>query len=122
MTVGPIVILIVGLIGASLYAVLHRAEYLAQQVQAGRQLPRSGPLDALAIRADSATVEPAGKRGDSPAAERLRGKKLLYLGQSSGTVLLYDATVQRAIYVPASSIVLSVANCRAKPPPDAACG
>jgi hypothetical protein len=35
--------------------------------------------------------------------------------------VLYDATADRAVYVPASSIVLQVANCRAKPPPDAAC-
>ena len=122
LTVGVPVIVTVSLIVASLWVVLDRAEHAARRVQAGRQLPRSGLLGASVIRADLATVEPAGKRGESPAAERLQGRRLLYLGQSGGTVVLYDAAIQRAIYVPASSIVLQVANCSTKPPPDAACG
>jgi hypothetical protein len=83
-------------------------------------LPFRG-LDVLAIHAAPATVEPAGKPSDSPAAERLRGRRLLYLGQSGGTVVLYDAATQRAVYVPGSSVILHVANCDAKPPPDPAC-
>jgi hypothetical protein len=78
------------------------------------------PLPILAIRADPATVEPAGKPGESPAAERLRGRRLLYLGQAGGTVVLYDAAEQHAVYMPASSIILKVANCGAKLPPDRA--
>jgi hypothetical protein len=80
------------------------------------------PLPKLAIHADPAMVEPVGKLTDSPSIERLHGRRLLYLGQSGGTVVLYDATADRAVYVPASSIVLHVANCDATPPPDAACG
>jgi hypothetical protein len=79
------------------------------------------PIPILAIHADPATVEPAGKPGDAPAAERLRGRKLLYLGQSGGTVVLYDAAAQQAVYVAAGSIVLHVANCDATPPPDPSC-
>jgi hypothetical protein len=79
------------------------------------------PLPVLAVHADPATVEPTGKPGDAPAAERLQGRKLLYLGQSGGTVVLYDATTQRAVYVPSSSVILHVANCDAKPPPDPSC-
>jgi hypothetical protein len=78
------------------------------------------PLPILAIRADPATVEPAGKPGEAPAAERLRGRRLLYLGQANGTVVLYDAVEQHAVYVPASSILLKVANCGAKLPPNPA--
>jgi hypothetical protein len=78
------------------------------------------PLTTLAIHADPAIVEPAGKPGDAPAAERLQGRKLLYLGQSDGTVVLYDAAAQRTIYLPGSSIILHVANCGAKLPPDSA--
>jgi hypothetical protein len=74
------------------------------------------PLTILAIHADPATVEPAGKPGDSPAADRLRGRRLLYLGQAGGTVVLYDAAAQRAVYVPASTVILQVANCRGTPP------
>jgi hypothetical protein len=79
------------------------------------------PLTILAIHAAPAIVEPAGKPGDSPAAERLQGRKLLYLGQASGTVVLYDPAAQQAVYVPASSIILHVSNCDAKPPPEPAC-
>jgi hypothetical protein len=107
-------VLVIGLGGPLL-----GAEDAARKVQAGA--PLTGWALRGLIRADPTTVEPAGKRGDSPAAEGLQGKKLLYLGQSSGTVVLYDTTAQRAIYVPASSIVLHVANCSATPPPDAAC-
>jgi hypothetical protein len=66
----------------------------------------------LAIHADPAYVEPAGKPGEFPSFERLRQKDLLYLGQSSGTVVLYDPGLQEVVYVPASSIVLHVINCR----------
>jgi hypothetical protein len=78
------------------------------------------PLSILAIHADPATVEPTGKPGASPAADRLRGRRLLYLGQAGGTIVLYDAAVQRAVYVPASTVILQVANCRGAPP-DPAC-
>jgi hypothetical protein len=98
---------------------LLEAENAARKVQAGA--PVTGWVPRSLIRADPVTVESVGKRGDSPAVERLRDKKLLYLGQSNGTVLLYDATAQRAVYVPADSIVLHVANCSATPPPDTAC-
>jgi len=81
----------------------------------------SYPISILAIHADPATVEPAGKPDDSPAAERLQHHHLLYLGQTNGTVVLYDATAQRADYLPASAIILHVANCDARPPSDPAC-
>jgi hypothetical protein len=123
----------VALLVMTLSAAMLKAGDAAQDVWAGKPVgpirftlsPWSQkpllPIPILAIHADPATLEPAGKPGDSPAVQRLRGRKLLYLGQSGGTVLLYDSTVQRAIYMPANSIVLQVVNCRAKPPPDAAC-
>jgi hypothetical protein len=79
------------------------------------------PIPVLAIHADPAMVEPAGKPGESPAADRLRGRHLLYLGQAGGTVVFYDAAAQRAVYVPSSAVILHVVNCRGKPPPDPAC-
>jgi hypothetical protein len=105
----------------------------AEHVQAGNpvapaQLPSIPelpfpvpPLPVLAIHADPATVEPAGKPSDSPSVARLRNRRLLYLGQSGGTVVLYDAAVDRAVYVPGSSIILHVAACNAKPLPDPTC-
>jgi hypothetical protein len=108
-------VLFVGVVGVIPWV---GAEEAAREVQAGRPVgPIRYGLPFLAIHADPVWVEPVGKPGDSTAAERLRGRQLLYLGQSEGTVLLYDASFQRAIYVPASSIVLQVANCRAEPPP-----
>jgi hypothetical protein len=73
-------------------------------------------LVLLAIHADPAYVEPAGKPGEFPAVERLRQEDLLYLGQSTGTVVLYDPAAQEAVYVPAGSIVLHVSNCSDEPP------
>lgn len=106
---------------AFLAGLLRGGEVSAQAVQAGRPLTRAWLGFGGLVRADSATVEPVGKPGDSPAAERLRGRRLLYLGQAGGTVVLYDAAAQRAVYVPTSTVILHVANCRDKPPPDAAC-
>jgi hypothetical protein len=79
------------------------------------------PLPVLAIRADPASIEPADKPADSPSVQRLRGRTLLYLGQSDGTVVLYDARTNRAVYVPGSTIILHVANCDAEPPPEVIC-
>ena len=79
-------------------------------------------LPVLAVHADPATVEPAGKPGEAPAAERLRGRKLLYLGQAGGTVVLYDPGDQQAVYVSASSIVLRVSNCNTEHSPNPLCG
>jgi hypothetical protein len=99
------------------------AKAAARHVRAGGPVSpiRVASLSVLAIHADSAKVEPAGKPGDSPAAERLQSRRLLYLGQADGTVVLYDAAAQRAVYVPGSSIVLHVAYCRGGNPPDFAC-
>jgi hypothetical protein len=79
------------------------------------------PFPLLTIHADPATVEPVGKPQEAPAAERLRNRKLLYLGQAEGTMVLYDSAVQQAVYVPVGSVILHLTNCRAKPPPDPSC-
>src|SRR5215218_10370887 len=105
--------LAVFVVGTMFLLVFTQAEDAARDVRAGNPVRplhppsfASIPLVILAIRADPATVEPAGKPGDSPAADRLRGRRLLYLGQADGTVVLYDAAAQRAVYVPASAMIL----------------
>jgi hypothetical protein len=122
--------LVVLFVAALLANVFLKAEDGAADVRAGRAVralrpPVPGgasiPLTILVIHADPATVEPAGKPGDSPAADRLRGRRLLHLGQAGGTVVFYDSAAQRAVYVPASAVILHVANCLATPPPDPAC-
>jgi hypothetical protein len=123
------------LLGLILYVPLTipliRAGEAATEVKAGKAVgpiqtptPKFPPLwqlPILAIHADPTTVEPAGKPEDSPAAERLRGRRLLFLGQADGTVVFYDATEHRAVYVPASAVILHVANCWERPPLDPAC-
>jgi hypothetical protein len=112
----------------AIYSGVSWTDLAANEVRAGKAVspPRfpTAPfrgLEVFAIRAAPTTVEPVGKPSDSPAAERLRGRRLLYLGQSGGTVVLYDAATQQAIYVPGSSVILHVVNCDAKPRSDAAC-
>jgi hypothetical protein len=66
-------------------------------------------------------VEPAGESAHSPSIERLQGRRLLYLGQSGGTTVLYDATSSRAVYMPTSSVVLHVADCDVRPSREPPC-
>jgi hypothetical protein len=110
----PVVIL-----GLALGITLTVAEQRARQVEAGEpvrevqlHVPRPASIDLilLAVRAEVASVEPAGKPADFPAVERLRENDLLYLGQSAGTVVLWNADMQEAVYVPANSIVLHVGD------------
>jgi hypothetical protein len=75
----------------------------------------------LAIHAEPATVEPAGKPGDSPALEHLQDHDLLYLGQSAGTMVLFDAESQQAIYVPSNSVILYLDSCDATSPTNSPC-
>ncbi len=112
------------ILGLALGLTLNLAEVRARQVEAGEpvgevqlHLPRPASTDLvlLAVHAEPAVVEPAGKPGDFPAVERLRGQELLYLGQSNGTVVLYGAHRQEVVYVPASSIVLHVDDCSDQP-------
>jgi hypothetical protein len=103
---------------------LSEAEDAARYVRAGKPVaPITSvlPITVLAIHASPATVEPAGKPEDSPAAERLQGRHLQYLGRADGTVVLYDPAAQRAVYLPSSAVIVHVANCRGKPAPDPAC-
>jgi hypothetical protein len=51
-------------------------------------------LPILAIRANRASVQPAGKPEDFPALQQLQGHILMYLGQSEGTVVLFDVNTK----------------------------
>jgi hypothetical protein len=118
----------VGLLVATSIWAPFMASNAARDVRAGKPVTpiqflqgpwwRSRPpltIPVVAIHADPATVEPAGKGTDLPSIERLEGRRLLYLGQSGGTVVLYDATADRAVYLPAGSVVLHVADCDRRP-------
>jgi len=126
---------VMALIGLVLFllflAPVRGADFAVREVQHGNPTGSIHFLDIgergtfllmLAVHADPATVEPAGKPEDTPGVERLRSHTILYLGQANGTVVLYDANAQQAIYVPANSIILHVSNCYVVPYPDPACG
>jgi hypothetical protein len=121
-------VVFVGLLIGAFSSAPFLASNAARDVQAGKPVapiqfaqgpwsPSRPPLifPVVAIHADPATVEPAGDTTDSSSIERLQSHRLLYLGQSGGTTVLYDATSDRAVYVPTSSIVLHVADCDAMP-------
>ena len=123
-----VLVVLVGLLIGAFSGAPILASNAARDVRAGKPVapirfmqvpwsPYRPPLTipVVAIHADPATVEPAGDTTDSSSVERLQGHRLLYLGQSGGTTVLYDATSDRAVYVPTSSIVLHVADCDAMP-------
>jgi hypothetical protein len=82
----------------------------ANEVQRGREVSpvRVLGITVLAIRASYAAVQATGKPGETIAIDALRSRKLLYLGRTDGSVVLYDGQSDEAIYVPASMIVLRI--------------
>jgi len=108
------------------YALPRAATARAEQVQKGIPVsqPRLPilPLTLLAIRADPVLVAATGEPGKTLAVEELAARAnlrppLLYLGQANSIVVLYDSIKDEAIYVPSSSLLLRVVNCRAQPTP-----
>jgi hypothetical protein len=87
--------------------------YMAgRSVRGGKAVHSIGFLGVrvLTIRADRASIESASNQDTaSEALVNLRQRSLLYLGQNDGIVVLYEGDpANRAIYLPASSIVLTV--------------
>jgi hypothetical protein len=48
------------------------------------------------------------KAGEISAVESIDAKGLLYMGQANGVIVLYSSNEKRAIYLPASSVILTV--------------
>jgi hypothetical protein len=81
------------------------------QVQAGHPGRVSAGLLGLPLvrlRADEVRVASAGELGQFPAADRLRGRKLIYLGRADSTVVLYESSSRMSYYLPASTVVLEL--------------
>jgi hypothetical protein len=104
-------------IAALLLVVLPLAPVLAlprvKDVQKGRVVApvRVLGVTVLAIRASPTEVQTTGKPskpGETTAIETLRSDKLLYLGRTAATIVFYDSQSDRAVYVPASLVVLRV--------------
>jgi hypothetical protein len=108
------------------YQLPRMASDRAQQVALGNPIvpPRLPvlPLTLLAIHADPAYVIATGEPGKTPAVDALATRSglqppLLYIGQANSTVVMYDSVRDEAVYVPSSSLLLKVVNCRAEPIP-----
>jgi hypothetical protein len=82
----------------------------ANEVKDGNSIARTFP--ATAIHANSVTVASTAEGGkEMPAIQQLSSNtSLLYLGKSDGTVVLYDPTVDEAVYVPAALVTLRIKN------------
>jgi hypothetical protein len=96
--------------------VIAEANAKALQVRRGQAVAPYTLLGiaVLAIHADPVIVQPIGKRTENPAVDELTGRSLLYLGQANGMLVLYEpGDAQHAIYVPNSTVVMTVLNCAA---------
>ena len=84
---------------------------------------RIAGIELLSVRADLADVKPTDPNSaPSPVLEELRGSnKLLYLGRTSNTLVLYDAHTQSSWQVPASAVAVRVANCETRRAEDPEC-
>jgi hypothetical protein len=107
-----LIILILEAVGRSLIAVS-----AAEAVKQGRPVipSRYGPfLIGLGGGAQPVELKPTAKPGEAQAIESLQGRSLFYLGQANGTIVVYDTTNQHAIYIPTSSAIVEVVNCRTR--------
>jgi hypothetical protein len=73
-------------------------------------------LPLVATHAEPVQVLPVAKARTVPGIWDLHDHQLLYLGQSRGGGVLYDATGRRAVYAPMDQLVMYVSNCAARAP------
>jgi hypothetical protein len=103
----------------------------ATMVKSGRPVVPSGRwITLLPVRAEPVLVEPinetvapaiSAQLDCNAAKESSCNEKLFYLGQADGIAVLYNVARQRKVYLPLSSIVLHVSNCRTRLSKDVAC-
>lgn len=107
-------ILIVVLFASVNFLVFNPIEQInryAEQVNAGHPGRVSAGLFGLPLvrlRADEVRVASAGGVGQFPAVDRLKGRKLIYLGEANAKAVLYDPGHRVTFYVPAATLVLEV--------------
>ena len=100
-------------LGLVTFIVLVPMSYRAgQSVREGKTFHSNGYLGIriLTIHADRASIDfPNNQDSASKTFAYLRQRSLLYIGQNNGTIVLYEGdSAHRAIYLPASAIVLTV--------------
>jgi hypothetical protein len=69
-------------------------------------------LVLLSLTAEPVLVEPTSTTAALPSLPTRTDRPLLLLGQANGTIVVYDSVLQKAVYLPASSVTLQVSNCR----------
>jgi len=94
------------LIGNTILASEQQGASYARDVKAGREVQPSAQA-AIPFQASCVLLVPTGAP-TTPAAEQLLGRKLLYLGQSSGVSVLYQVDAG-TVRVPSGSVVLQPA-------------
>jgi hypothetical protein len=65
-------------------------------------------LSVLNVQVRDARIEPIQAGSVPPALKGLTGQHLPYLGQSDGTLVLYDPTGAEVVYVPRGFVLLNV--------------
>jgi hypothetical protein len=65
-------------------------------------------MSILNVRMPEASIEPVAATDVPAVLKGLAGRQLLYIGQKDNTLVLFDPIVDRAVYVPRNSVVLSV--------------
>jgi hypothetical protein len=111
-------LIIFGIIGMAflIYTFPVTAQTQAQKVIAGRAVTPLhslwwSPAPILTIHADpviAISSTGAKKAGESVAVETLAPTSLLYMGQANGIMVLYNSSTDQAIYLPASSVLLTI--------------
>jgi hypothetical protein len=91
-----------------------KARDRANAVRAGEPVAESRLflLVLLSLTAEPVQVEPTSKTATLPPLPTTIDRPLLLLGQANATIVVYDSLVQKAVYLPASSVTLQVSNCR----------
>jgi hypothetical protein len=110
------IVLTPAIVIALIYSTTGLAESYAQLVQSGIEVtpPRIGPIMMLDVRANPVSITWTGVA--NPEQKALLVHRLMDLGQSGGSVILYDSTTQRLLRIPSGSVVLMAANCEASAP------
>lgn len=102
------------------------ADYAAD-VRAGKPVRiGSTTFASFGVRATPVLVQPTDNSKETPTLGNLSQRAteppgLLYLGQSAGQVVLYDARTQAAVHVPADFLVIELANCEQEKAPFVHC-
>lgn len=88
------------------------ADWQADKIKGGGWVepPASGGLVFFSVRAMPTELEAATKADSAFVAER-NGHRLRYLGASSGLLVIYDATTQEALILPATQFRTPILNC-----------